>query len=152
MASAARTRQILESAWRDVRLAVRSFRRSPAFAVVCIASLALGIGVNVVVFSFVNALFLSPIAGVADSDRLISVEYRARSAAQAFTSSSYPDFEYVRALNRSFTDLAAYLTCPMSAGVGESVEGVTGEMVSPTYFSVLGVRMAAGRGFTPSCC
>ncbi len=150
MELAARTRQTLESAWRDVRLAVRSLRRSPAFAVVCVASLALGIGVNVVVFSFVNALFLSPIAGVADSDRLISVEYRARSAAQAFTSSSYPDFEYVRAFNRSFTDLAAYLTCPMSAGVGESVEGVTGEMVSPTYFSVLGVRMAAGRGFTPS--
>jgi hypothetical protein len=52
----------LQSAWQDLRIATRMLRRSPAFVTVSLASLALGIGVNLAVFLFVDGLFLRPVS------------------------------------------------------------------------------------------
>ena len=55
----------------DLRYAVRTFVRNPAFTAVAVISLALGIGVNVVIFSVVNTVLAKPMAGAADPDRLM---------------------------------------------------------------------------------
>jgi len=139
-----------ESVWRDVRLGLRSLGHSPGFVVVALVSLALGIGVNVTIFSFINTLFLSPVPAVADSGSLVALHYRTRGGTGYFDDSSYPGFEYVRRTNRSFTDLVAYSTWNMTVRAGEGSEEVTAELVSPNYFAVLGVRPAAGRMFLPT--
>ncbi len=140
---------LLESVWRDVRLGVRALRRSPAFVFVALASLALGIGVNVAIFSFINALFLSPIPAVSDSDHLAAVNWRTRNGS-VYASISYPDFEHIRTRNHTFTDALAFSTWDMTIRLGDGAETVSGEIVSPNYFGLAGMKPAAGRTFLPS--
>lgn len=63
----------MESIWRDLRDAARTISKQPAFAVVAVITLGLGIGVNTAIFSFVNALLIRPLP-YEDSDRLVRVE------------------------------------------------------------------------------
>ena len=57
----------------DLRFGVRMLVKTPAFALVAILTLALGIGANTAIFSFVNALLLRPLGGVAEPGRLVQV-------------------------------------------------------------------------------
>jgi predicted permease len=139
-----------ESAWRDLQLGLRSLCHSPGFMAVALVSLALGIGANVAIFTFINALFLSPLPVVADSGGLVAVHYRTRGGAGYFDSMSYPGFEYVRAANHGFTDLFAYSTWTVTVRTGDGSEAATAELVSPNYFAVLGVRATVGRTFLPT--
>jgi predicted permease len=138
---------VLESVCQDTRFALRSLRKSPAFVLVTLLSLALGIGVSVAVFSFVSALYLGSLDGVADPGRLVSIGYVARGGP---TGASYPDFEYVRARTRRLSDLLAYSAWTMTVWAGGGAETVTGELVSPNFFSVLGTKASAGRTFLAS--
>ncbi|MCC6860221.1 MAG: ABC transporter permease [Bryobacterales bacterium] len=138
---------VLESWIQDARYALRGLRASPGFLAVAILSLALGIGVNVAVFSFVNVLFLRPLPGVPDPGSLVSVYPRNR-ASGGFTSCSYPEFEYYRDHNRTLSGVLAYLRIPMTLRAGGQAERIHGELVSPNYFTVLDVKPALGRLFT----
>jgi putative ABC transport system permease protein len=131
----------------DIRFALRLLARSPGFVILSALSLALGIGVNVSVFSFINALFLRPLPAVPDSGRLVSIYQRTKSG--SFTSSSYPDYAYYREQNRVFTGTAAYLRVPMNFRAGEQTERIHGELVSTDFFSVLGLKPALGRLIVP---
>jgi predicted permease len=133
----------LDSLYKDVCVSLRMLRRSPGFAAVSLLSLALGIGVNLSVFSFVNALFLRPLP-VADPDGLVSLHLRSRTTSR-FTGASFPDFEYLRLHSTAFADLIAHTTFPMTVRGNASAELVEGELVSGNYFGVLGVSPAAGR-------
>lgn len=134
----------LDSLWQDVRVAFRMLRRNPGFAAVSLLSLALGIGVNLSIFSFVNALFLRPPAGVADAGSLVSIHHRSRTTGR-FTGASYPDFEYYRQHASSFSGVIAYTSFSMTVRAGDTAESVEGELVSDNYFSVLGTHANAGR-------
>jgi predicted permease len=138
---------VLESWIQEVRYAMRGLRKSPGFLAVATLSLALGIGVNVAVFSFLNGLFLRPLAGVPESDRLVSIYPRSRNSG-AFSSSSYPEFEYYRDHNHTLSGVLAYLRFPMTLRAGRQAERIHGELVSANYFTVLGLKPAAGRTFT----
>jgi macrolide transport system ATP-binding/permease protein len=130
----------------DARIAVRSFAKAPGFFAVAILSIAVGIGLNTTIFSVVNAVVLRPVPG-ADPDRLVAVFTSADG--MTYSSSSYPDFADLARENATLDGLMAHTM--MFAGVerGESTSITVGEIVSPNYFDVLGVRLAAGAGFQP---
>ena len=131
----------------DVRVGSRGLRRSPGFAAVAIAALAVGIGANTAIFSIVNGVLLEPLP-YRDPDRLVTVFEKIEGAPFDKFGFSPPDFAVVRRVTRSFEGLAAYRSVHYElSGVGRS-ERVVAARVSPEIFQVLGIRPALGRAFT----
>jgi hypothetical protein len=95
-----RVRQTMDNLISDLRYALRTFARNPAFTAVAVVSLALGIGVNVVIFSVVNTALEKPIAGVTEPDRLMRV-YRGSHSPLAFQ-----DFQYSATVSVRSTGLS----------------------------------------------
>ena len=89
--------------WKDVRLAAHVLGRSPGFSLIVIAVLAVGIGLNAVVFTFFKGLALSPLAGVEGSGRLGVV--MARTSGGRLQGLSYADYRYLRDRSRGFAGL-----------------------------------------------
>ncbi len=143
---------ILEELWRDVRQSLRSLRRRPVLAVVAIATLALGVGANAAVFGLVNATLFRPLP-FPQSDRLVVLYQHAQGAGpdDRPVAWSYPEFEALRLRLASLPTLAAYYTDDgnLSGGQGEPVR-LSMEMVSASYFDLLGVRPTLGRAFQPT--
>jgi putative ABC transport system permease protein len=129
---------------KDVRYALRSLARQPAFTIVAVASLAVGIGANTAIFSIVNSILLRPRA-VADPDRL--VELYTGDRGHPYETTSYPSYAEFRDRNEVFTGLAAYGIRQFKLTGDDHVEQIWGELVSGNYFEVLGVRLAHGRSF-----
>jgi predicted permease len=124
----------------DVRFGLRVLRKSPGFAVVAVATLALCIGANAVVFSALNALILRPL-NVPEPESLYSIHRVSdNSAAQ-----SYPGYLDLRDRNRSFQDLAAYNILQAGLDTGESPSSVWLLAVSGNYFEVLRIQPFLGR-------
>jgi predicted permease len=124
----------------DARYAFRVVRRSPAFAIVAIVSLALGVGVNTLVFSVVNALVVRPLP-IADPSRVVFVE-----PGRGFTL-SYPDYRDMRDRTTAFGALVAYRAAPMDLAADRGPARVWGYLATGNYFDALGVTPAAGRFF-----
>ena len=125
----------------DVRLAIRSFRRYPAFAALAAVIVALGAGANAAVFAVVHAVLLRPLP-YADPDRLVAI------APATFL--SIRDVDVLRARSRAFVDVAASSPgwrMPLT-GDGDPVQ-ITAARPSPNLFDVLGVRPLYGRLFQP---
>jgi predicted permease len=132
---------------RDVRYALRMLARNPGFTLVAIISLALGIGANTTIYSWVKSTMLRPLPGVSDVDRLVMMTERSRSG--SFTSTSYPDFEDFRRNVASKADLVAYTMYTVGFNSGDRTDRMWAEAVSANYFDVLGVRPILGRAFLP---
>jgi predicted permease len=137
----------------DLHYALRQLRRSPGFTAVAVLTLALGIGANTAIFTVVNALLLKMLP-VRQPEQLVVVgdpgRVNGRSNGSPRTDIfSYPLYKELRDHNSVFTGLCAAGSdqqIELSAGQGESsAEKVTGRMVSGNYFSVLGLKPAAGR-------
>ncbi len=131
----------------DLRYTFRVLRKSPAFALVAIVTIALGIGVNSTIFSLVNAVLLRPLP-VEAPEQLIDV-YGHTATSDDYGSSSYPNFMDYRAQSESLTGMMAYVNFFANLSIEGSSELVVGELVSEDYFSLLGVRPAIGRSFSP---
>src|SRR5262245_30280250 len=141
MDSAARLRPILDDLGADLRYALRSWRRSPGFALMAILSLGLGIGANTIVFSVVNAFVLKPLP-VADADRVVVVQGR-RGPAQSF-----PNYREFRDSVTTFDGLVGYRISPMNLETGAAVPArAWGYLATGNYFDVLGIKPAVGRFF-----
>ena len=143
----------MDTLLQDLRYAFRALVKSPAFTTVAILSLALGIGANTTIFSFVNGLLLKPPA-VTNPDRLVEVWEHNVTRGTGIGSSmqlSYPDYEYFRDHNRVFSEMTAFTGEASSVVWNRSGEGelLHGAMVSGNFFSLLGIRPALGRGFLP---
>jgi len=133
--------------WADLRYALRLFRKSPLFTLVAVATLALGIGANTVIFSLVDAIIIRALP-YADPDRVVMVWEDATFAGFPKNTPSPGNFNEWRRLNRSFTEMAATRGNSASlTGDGEP-EQVFGRAVSPNFFQVLGVAPQRGRTFT----
>ncbi len=132
---------------RDVRYALRVMAMSPGFTLVAVLSLALGIGANTTIYSWVNAIMLNPLPGVADVDRLLMMTEKSRSG--TFTSTSYPDFADFRSGVVSKVDLAAYTMQTAGLNSGDRTDRMWSEVVSANYFDLLGVKPVLGRAFLP---
>jgi putative ABC transport system permease protein len=135
----------------DVRHAVRTLRRSPGFTIAALLSLSLGIGANTAIFTLANAVFLNPLP-VAQPSRvleLFTVDHATQTTAAniARTGVSLPNTRDIAAQNGSFTGVAAYAQAfPTLSGFGKPTQE-NAFVVTPEYFEVLGVRLAAGRTF-----
>ena len=131
---------------KDLRYGLRMMAKNPGFTAVAVLTLALGIGVSTTLFSVVNGVLLNPLP-YPQPDRLVALY--SRTADSPRWSIPYPNFlDWVRD-NRSFSALAAYREEDYNlTGMGEP-ERVAGEMVSASFFPVLGVKPALGRTFLP---
>jgi putative ABC transport system permease protein len=138
----------VESVLQDVRFAVRIMAKSPGFTAVAVLVLALGIGANAAVFSLINALLLRPLNGTTTSTPMgVFVGDRTRPDAWRFF--SYPEYTDLRQQSELFTSVVAE-TGSHHPGLDENgpTRRISARVVSSNYFSALGGRMAAGRGFT----
>lgn len=136
----------IEGPRRDVRYALRSLRRSPAFATVAVLTLALGIGANTAIFSAVDAVLLQP-PDLPAPDRVVRV-----GAARATNLTPRPgiaapqDYLDWRARQTVFEGLAAYTNDSFTyQDVGREPEVVRGSRVSSDFFAVARIAPAAGR-------
>ncbi|MGI8655949.1 MAG: ABC transporter permease [Pyrinomonadaceae bacterium] len=136
----------MKSFWQDLRYAARMLLKSPAFTAIAVLSLALGIGANTSIFSFVNAVLLRPLP-VVEPERLVSVFSSRR--ANPYDVSSYPDYVDYRDKNEVFSGITAFSFAAVSLNSDDQTEAIPGLIVTGNYFDVLGVRAAVGRTFLP---
>jgi predicted permease len=133
----------------DVRFAFRMLIKQPTIALIAIATLALGIGANTAVFSFVNALLLRPLDGVARPEQLVQIG-RQYSDKSYVSDSSYPEFLDFRTGSTTLSGVAAITPTAFHLSAAGTTERVEGERVTGDYFDVLGVTAAQGRLLSPA--
>ena len=122
----------------DVRYGLRVLLKTPAFSLVAVVSLALGIGLNTAIFSIVNAVLIRPLPVVKQQNRLVWLR----------APISYPDYLDYRNQAHSFAGMSAVTgTQDFSIASGNEPELVKGEYVTGNYFDVLGVGASLGRVF-----
>jgi putative ABC transport system permease protein len=130
---------------RDVGHAIRLFRKRPVLAAAIIGTLALAVGANTAIFSVVNAMLLKPLT-LPTSERLVFVTGWSEGR-HVFL--SFPDFEDVRRDARSFVTMTAFRPQSVNLTGREEPLRIVGGFVSDTFFDVMGVHPAQGRGFRP---
>jgi predicted permease len=130
----------------DLRFAARQLLRAPGFSALAIATLALGVGLNIALFALANSILVRPLPGIRATDL---VWIASRAGADEFSMPlSYPDFTDYADSSGVFDRIAAVGNAEFSlAGGGEPVR-LRGEIVSGNYFAVLDVPFVRGRGFT----
>jgi len=130
----------------DLRYGLRMAVRNRGMTLVAVFTLALGIGANTTVFSWLDRMILRPIPGAARGSELVSFESVAADGGPLPT--SYLDFRDYRDHLRSISGLTAVAAAVLNIGDRDHAERAWGELVSGNYFAVLGVRPAAGRVFS----
>jgi len=129
-----------DEAARDLRYGFRTLCKNPGFAVAAIISLALGIGVNTLVFSVFDSLLLRPLP-IANPEQVVFVE------TPNGPSNSFPTYRDLRDNNSTFSGLAGYRMDPMGLEAGGQSSRIWGYLATGNYFDVLGVKPALGRFF-----
>ena len=134
----------------DVRFALRGMRRSPAFALVAILTLALGIGANTAIFTVVNAVFFHPIP-VRDADRLYELftvdQRKIFGPATSVLPNSFPNAQDIQRRVQSFSGLSISNGTAVSMTINGVPDQYFAQLCSGNYFDVLGVPAAIGRTF-----
>lgn len=136
----------MESILSDVRHAIRTLSKAPAFALAAILTLALGIGVNIAVFTVFHAALLESLP-VREPERLKTVYTWTQAGSDRFDF-SYPLYVDLRDGNDVFSGLAATTSRAVGASARNRNERVIAEYATTNYFQTLGVELAAGPGFT----
>jgi predicted permease len=136
----------LETFLQDIRYGARVMRRTPAFTVAVVLTLALGIGANTAIFSLVDAFLLRHLP-VRDPQQLVFVRHGEPNGriSAAFT---YPLFEMLRDRNHSFSGMFAYDISHINVTANGESDYVDCDFVSGSYFDVGGVGAIVGRTFT----
>src|SRR6185503_16730664 len=138
----------LASLGRDIRYAARQLRKSPGFTLTVIATLAIGIGVNVAIFSSMDAVVLRPLAVPALDHVVVLAEQQQRGKEPV----TLADFNDLRRQNRSFEDLAVLQGANYTlSGAGDAAQ-ISADLVSASFFSVLRTQAFLGRVFDESEC
>ena len=150
---------LLDGVLQDVTYAFRRFRKSPGYAAIAIATIAIGIGANTAMFSVVDAVILRPLP-FPDPDRLVQIwetnpDYVAERGFSfpevAINALAYREYEEQ---NRTLDGMAyafpqGYLRGRPIGSTGGDFEWVQMMAVSPTFFAMLGMEPVLGRTFLP---
>src|SRR3989442_8717622 len=129
----------------DLRYGLRMLARNPGFTVVAVLTLALGIGANTAIFSLIDAVLLRALP-VTHPEQLVLL--RGESPHVVTDSLPYPTFAQLRD-SHVFDGMFAFCYLGLATGVDGKPGIAEGQLVSGSYFSVLGVQAIAGRTFTP---
>jgi putative ABC transport system permease protein len=141
---------VVTAFWQDIRHGVRTLLKQPAFTLVAVITLALGIGANTAIFSVVNAVLLRPLP-FKDSERLMMVWNKGAEAAGGdHTPLAVADLLDWRAQNKSFESIGALQNATLNFSGGDVPEQIPAALVSANLLSVLGVGVQLGRDFLPS--
>ena len=142
------------SAWRtgvrDLNYALRTLRRTPGFTAIAVLTLGLGIGANTAIFTLLDQILLR-LLPVKDPHALVLLSMRGKHYGSnwGMNAISYPMYKDFQAHNEVFSGMFARFPLYSSVTIGNASERVKAELVSGTYFDVLGVGTAIGRPFTP---
>jgi predicted permease len=131
----------LEDFWQDIRFGTRVLRKNLGFTIAAVLTLALAIGANTTIFSWMNATLFDPIPGMSHPSEGVAIE---NGRAGSF---SYPDFADLRDSTRSFSGITAFSEEEVSLTGEGKPERAWASLVSSNYFDVLGVKPAVGRDF-----
>ena len=131
----------------DCKYGLRVLRKSPGYAGIAILTLALGIGANTTIFSWINSTLLNPVPGLSRASEVVSLTL-SKPGDNPFPF-TYPDLEAMRDGQQSFTGIAACSFVQISLKAKSRPERIWGMVASANYFDVLGVRPILGRGFLP---
>jgi len=140
--------RFIEEMWQDLRFGLRTLGRNPNFATIAVAALALGIGANTAIFSFLDALLLRKLP-VKSPDQLVTFAQYAEDE-YGYKLFSLSLFEEFRKHPTRFSGVLAGNTFTASLTAGERTDRILAEVVSDNYFDVLGVHPVIGRTFTSS--
>jgi putative ABC transport system permease protein len=153
--NATRTKEQVREAWgwvrweqllQDTRFAVRTLRRHPGFTLVAILSLALGIGANTTIFTFLNAIVLRPLP-YPEPDRIVIVQERSLLRDGALPAHPFNFLQWQQRA-RSFESMALLQTIPFNAMGPDGADQVMAIMTTPDLFRVFGVSPWLGRWLT----
>ena len=129
----------------DLRYALRQLRKSPAFTISAVLTLAMAISANAAVFSVINGLILRPL-NVSQPESLYSIQH----TSQKDTNDSYPDYRDLRDRNHTFEDLVAYNVTQLGLNTGENPTPTWGLETSGNYFDALRIQPYLGHYFHSS--
>jgi predicted permease len=133
----------------EFKFALRSLRSNPAFSILAIAILALGIGANTAIFSVVNTVLLRPL-DYREPDRLVLVGNNTKARKNGLANLSEPDFDDLHDQATAFDGLACFNGGPgNSVIVGKSAEFGGVVRISPEFFHALRTTPVIGRPFSP---
>ena len=140
----------LEQVGQDLRYGFRSFRKNPLFTVVAVLTLAFGIGANTAIFSLMDQVLLQ-LLPVKHPEQLVVVAERGIRFGDSWGENdiSYPMYRDFRDHNQVFSGMFCRFPTGISLSYGDRTEHVDAELVSGSYFPVLGVTAAIGRTLTP---
>ena len=136
----------LETVWQDVRFAARQLRKNPGFGVTAVLILALGMGVSVAIFSFVDAALIRPLP-FEKSNRLVDLDEKA--VVFPRSNLSRQDYEDWKRMNTTLSSLEVYTGTGFLLHQGATTEPVPAARVSDGFFRTLGVKPILGRDFLP---
>jgi len=137
----------MEAFWQDVRYSLRTLLKRPGFTLTVVITLALGIGANATIFTWIKAVLLEPLPGIERPEELVEIWGATRN--NSALSLSYLDYIDLRDRNEVLSGLIAHQMLPLNLGRGGKPERVQGAIVSGNYFHDLGVRALIGRTFLP---
>jgi len=135
---------------RDLRYALRMLAKTPGFTLTAVLSIALAVGANATVFTWLKAVLFIPLPGVAHSGQLVTMN--AVQGDRNGLSNSYEEYLYFRDHSAAFSGLVAHELMLMNVSDGEKPELVAGGIASANYFDVLQVKPVLGRTFTVEEC
>ena len=138
----------MTSFWQDVRYSARMIAKAPGYAAIAILTLALGIGANTTIFSWINSALLNPVPGLTNPNEVVAMAgTKPGENPLGFT---YPDIEAMRDGQHTLTGIAACNFAQLSLTGKGKPERVWGMVASANYFDVLGVQPIVGRTFLPA--
>ncbi len=138
----------MQNLLQDLRFSLRLLAKSPGFSAVAILTLAVAIGVNSAIFSMVNGLLLRPVVPY-KPEEVVSVYTTKKDAARDYRQFSFAEYSALRDSTETFKDVAALNFNLAGIGRDEGMRRSFVFMVSENFFSLMGVKPAAGRFFTP---
>ena len=129
--------------WQDIRYAARTLRNAPAFTIIAVVALGLGMAVNTTIFSVINGMLLRPLP-VPHAEQLMVLAMKQPGMSE-FQTFSYPDYQDLSRQTNAFSDLLAYHVTLAALSADRKADQAVLTRVSGNYFSVLGIHAAAGR-------